>query len=147
MVRAEEQVVFTIQADHPQGIFSDVVSASAQPSSAWSGEAAALQPFGQQAQSVASMSYAQINNRLPILFVLPIIYGLSLAVHKYKTYKAILKYGSDCSLFFVAAITSAYLVIDTTNENVDFFNNYMKKYYWFSDHEFFCCCCVNSVLY
>ncbi|WP_097169127.1 hypothetical protein [Escherichia coli] len=67
------------------------------------------------------------DNRLPILFVLPIIYGLSLAVHTYKTHKAILKYGSDCALFFVAAITSAYLVINTTNEKVDFFDNYMKN--------------------
>lgn len=68
-----------------------------------------------------------VNNRLPILFVLPIIYGLSLAVHTYKTHKAILKYSSDCALFFVAAITSAYLVINTTNEKVDFFDNYMKN--------------------
>ncbi|MBZ7262506.1 hypothetical protein FMK81_13425 [Klebsiella oxytoca] len=68
-----------------------------------------------------------VDNRLPIRFVLPIIYGLSLAVHTYKTHKAILKYGSDCALFFVAAITSAYLVINTTNEKVDFFDNYMKN--------------------
>ncbi|WP_223873758.1 hypothetical protein, partial [Escherichia coli] len=47
--------------------------------------------------------------------------------HTYKTHKAILKYGSDCALFFVAAITSAYLVINTTNEKVDFFDNYMKN--------------------
>lgn len=98
-------------------------------------------PFGKKAKTACKifiwsitllyflylLGFVVVDNRLPILFFLPIIYGLSLAVHTYKTHKTILKYGSDCALFFVAAITSAYLVINTTNEKVDFFNNYMKN--------------------
>lgn len=67
------------------------------------------------------------NLRIQILFFLPIILGIVLSYYTYKETKALLKYGSDFALFTVATITSAYLVINTTTEKVDFFNHYMQN--------------------
>lgn len=74
---------------------------------------------------------------IQILFLLPIILGCMLTIYTYKDYKDELKYSSDCVLYGLAAITSAYLVTNTGNAEINFFENYMRDYKGFLATNFF----------
>lgn len=71
------------------------------------------------------IGYYILTYSMQILFLLPIIWGGLLAHGTYKRYGDLLRSGSDCALFLVATITSAYLVINTASDDVDFFEKHM----------------------
>ncbi|EAT2223310.1 hypothetical protein BZH87_22875 [Salmonella enterica] len=77
------------------------------------------------------IGYYILEYRMQILFLLPIVWGGLLAHGTYKRYGDLLRSGSDCALFLVATITSAYLVINTTSDKVEFFESYMKNGFGF----------------
>ncbi|EPK5562304.1 hypothetical protein L7H89_005643 [Klebsiella pneumoniae] len=63
---------------------------------------------------------------IQIIFILPLALGLTLTIYAYKGHKERIKYTSDCVLYGLATITSAYLVTNTTSIDLQFFEKQMK---------------------
>lgn len=63
---------------------------------------------------------------IQIIFILPLALGFTLTIYTYKNHKERLKYTSDCVLYGLATITSAYLVTNTTSIDLHFFEQQMK---------------------
>lgn len=63
---------------------------------------------------------------IQIIFILPLALGFTLTIYTYKSHKERLKYTSDCVLYGLATITSAYLVTNTTSIDLHFFEQQMR---------------------
>lgn len=63
---------------------------------------------------------------IQIIFILPLVLGVTLTIYVYKSHKERLKYTSDCVLYGLATITSAYLVTNTTSIELHFFEKQMR---------------------
>lgn len=74
---------------------------------------------------------------IQIILILPIALGLILTTYTYKDYKERLKYVSDCILYGLATITSAYLVTNTSDIELNFFEHQMKGSWGFLITNFF----------
>lgn len=78
-----------------------------------------------------------LNFRLQILFILPIVWGMTFSVYVYPKNKMLFTACVDSGLYLVATITAAYLVLNTLSEKVDFFDDYMKGFWGFAITNFF----------
>lgn len=78
--------------------------------------------------------------RLAILPTLPVLMGLIFSHYVYPIKGALLKNLNDAILYSVATLAAGFLVANSAQANINFFNDYMISFFGYLSSSLFCFC-------